>query len=355
MCDKTATCRDAMTATMDVRSSTSLEFSEAELKIEDIMSETIVSAAPDETVLSAARRMAKHNISCIVVTTADGPVGILTERDALRGVAGGYEDFLTAMVSEKMSSPVIAVSPDLPALDASALMESKRIKRLLVVRDDQLVGVVTQTDITRGLISMSPFKNISDLMSTEVVTVTATTTITEAAQLMASWNISCVVLMHRHEAAGIVTEKDILQRVVAGTEDPTATPVAEIMSFPVATVPPTYSVMSATRMMDSMHIHRLVVAQDGEVQGIVTQTDIIAAVRRKLEAARAARVQRQSERNRLSDTAMDALESIQALLKAAQSSDGVASATGARDATFTNLQTQLDQLQDSLESLAKII
>jgi CBS domain-containing protein len=335
-----------------MRSSASLEFGDAELKIEDIMSETIVSAAPDETVLSAARRMAKHNISCIVVTTADGPVGILTERDALRGVAGGYEDFLTAIVSEKMSSPVITVSPDLPALDASALMESKGIKRLLVVRNEQLVGVVTQTDITRGLISMSPFKNISDLMSTEVVTVNATTTITEAAQLMASRNISCVVLMHRQEAAGIVTEKDVLQRVVAGTEDPTTTPVAEIMSFPVATVPPTYSVMSATRMMDSMHIHRLVVAQDDEVQGIVTQTDIIGAVRRKLEEARAARVQRQSERSRLSESAMETLASIQGLVGAARIPGAGPAATAA---ILQDIEAHTSQLQDSLQSLARII
>jgi CBS domain-containing protein len=254
----------------DVRSPASLEFGNTELTIEDIMSEMIVSAAPDETIFSVARRMSEHNISCIIVMTGDAAAGVLTERDVLRSVASS-DDLHATTVSERMSSPVIAVAPDMSALEASALMESDGIKRLVVLRDQRLVGVVTQTDITRSLISMSAFRNIADLMTPDIVTIDATTTITEAAQVMASYNISCVVLMHHEEAAGIVTEKDILHRVVVCGGDATTIPAAEIMSFPVVTVPPSYSVMSATRMMDEMNIHRLVVGRQGEVRGIVTQ------------------------------------------------------------------------------------
>jgi CBS domain-containing protein len=354
MPDKTATFNGAASAATEMRSSASLEFGDAELRIADIMSEAIVSASPDETVLSVARTMTEHNISCIVVTTAEGAVGILTERDVLRGVANG-DDLLTAVVAEKMSSPVISVPPDLPALEASSLMESKGIKRLAVTRDQHLVGVVTQTDITRGLISMSPFRNIADLMTPEVVTVDARTTITEAAQVMASRNISCVVLMHREEPAGIVTEKDILQRVVACNEDATTTPVAEIMSFPVAMVPPTYSVMSATRMMDEMHIHRLVVGRAGQVHGIVTQTDIISAVRRKVEEARAARVRHKSEMGRRFDSAVKAVSEIQGLVRAARGSIGMPDDTGALEATLGALESEVSQLQESLETLADTI
>jgi CBS domain-containing protein len=231
-------------------------------------------------------------------------------------------------------------------------MELEGIKRLLVVRDGDLVGVVTQTDIARGLISMSSLKNIADLMTTDLVTVKATSTITEAAQLMTAHNISCVVLIHRGEAAGIVTEKDILQRVVAGYEDPATTPVAEVMSFPVITVPPTYSVMSATRMMDESHIHRLVVGRAGEVQGIVTQTDIIAAICRKVQEGRAARVRRQSERGRLSEAAMTTLASMQDRVRAARTRvEGQSDAA----AVFTDLEAQVAQLRVSLERLAKFV
>lgn len=355
MPDETATCDRALAAASEMRASTGLEFDDAELKIGDIMSETIVSAGPDETVISAARRMSRHNISCIVVTMAEGVVGILTERDVLRGVASGYDDFLAMTVAEKMSSPVITVPPDLSALEASKLMETKGIKRLIVTREQTPIGVVTQTDITRSLISMSPFKNIADLMTIDLVTVNAATTITEAAQLMAERNISCVVLMHRGEAAGIVTEKDVLQRVVACNEDPTTTPAAEIMSFPVVTIPPTYSVMSATRLMYGKHIHRLVVGHPGDVQGIVTQTDIIAAVRRKVEEARAARARRQSERGRLSDAALGTLASIQDLVREARTRAGGNGEAIRGDAILREIEAQVAELQGSLKSLARII
>jgi CBS domain-containing protein len=354
MPERSGRCASEVPVAAEMRSSAPLELGDTELTIEDIMSEAIVSAEPDETILAVARRMSEHNISCIVVTTGDKAVGVLTERDVLRGVAN-RDDLLTSTVSEKMSSPVVAVAPDMSALEASALMESKGIKRLAVTRDQHLVGVVTQTDITRGLISMSPFRNIADLMTADVVTIDATTTITEAAKMMAARNISCVVLMHRDEAAGIVTEKDILQRVVACNGDATTIPAAEIMSFPVVTVPPSYSVMSATRMMDDMHIHRLVIGRSGKVHGIVTQTDIISAVRRKVQEARALRLRHKSEIGCLADSAMGTLSSIQGLVGRARGRIGAEDEAAALSTTLEALETQVTQLHAGLESLAKTL
>jgi len=358
MRDRTESCEGVRTAIPTMRSPETPEFREAEVTVEDIMTEAIVSAAPEETVSSATQRMSDANISCIAVTDGERAVGILTERDVLKAVAAGYEEFAGATVAERMSSPVISVRPDLPALAASALMESRGIKRLLVVLGERLVGVVTQTNITQSLISMCRFKNIAELMTSEVVTVSATTTVTEAAQLMASRNISCVVLLHRGEAAGIVTEKDILQRVVACGEDPTTTPVAEIMSFPVVAVPATYSVISASRKMHEMHIHRLLVGNAAQVEGIVTQTDIIAAVRRNLEEAREARMCRQSEMNRLTDLATGKLLSIQDLAGGSRTpTDSLCPRPGAldRDPARAELQSLTSELQDILEKLTTMI
>jgi CBS domain containing-hemolysin-like protein len=63
-----------------------------------------------------------------------------------------------------------------------------------------------------------------------------------------------------------------------------------MMSFPLVAVPPSYSVLSAGKKMDTMHLHRLVVMKDNAVAGIVTQTDIARAVRGELE-----RLQREHE------------------------------------------------------------
>lgn len=352
----TDSCEGASTPTAEIESPDSLEFREAELTVEDIMTEAIVVAAPEETVLLATQRMSEHNISCIAVVDGERAVGILTERDVLRGVAAGCDEFVGATVGERMSSPVVVVPPDLSALEASTIMEWKGIKRLLVIRGERLLGVVTQTNITESLISMCRFRNVSELMTKKVVTVSATTTVTEAAQLMASCNISCVVLWHRDEAAGIVTEKDILRKVVACGGDPTM-PVAEIMSFPVVQVPPTYSVMSASRKMYEMHIHRLLVGSGKDMRGIITQTDIIAAVRRKLEEAREVRVRRQLEISRLLDVATKKLLSIQGLSEgsgALADSSPQRPPTLARSPAGEELQSLMSELQGSLERIMTI-
>jgi predicted transcriptional regulator len=304
-------------------------------------------------------------------------VGILTERDVLRGVATRCAEFVQATVAEEMSQPVITVGPDMTALAASELMTSKSIKRLLVVREEQPVGVVTQTDITSGLISMSPFRNIAELMTRELVTVNETATMAEAAQRMAAGNVSCVVVLRAGRAVGIATEKDILRRVALPHEDPETTPVVEIMSAPVATVSPDYSVMSASRVMDQMHIHRLLIGNTtDDIRGIVTQTDIIAAVRKKLEEARSARLQHESEMGQLANSAMSGLSSIQRLLRAAlchrghvgepavkMESTGSASSDRSavlkrgqdeaawHDSVLEELETQISKARDSLKQL----
>jgi CBS domain-containing protein len=213
-----------------------------------------------------------------------------------------------------MSRPVISVDPETTVLAASKLMGSKNIKRLLVSREQQPAGIVTQTDITSGLISMSPSRYVVDLMTREVVTIDETATMTEAAQIMAANGISCVVIQRAGKAAGIVTEKDIVQHVARSHGDPTSASVTEMMSFPIVTVPPSHSVMSASRMMDQFRIHRLLVGSTTDIQGIVTQTDVIAATQRKLEEARRARSQHHAEMGHLVIAALTNLSSIRNLL-----------------------------------------
>jgi signal-transduction protein with cAMP-binding, CBS, and nucleotidyltransferase domain len=114
--------------------------------------------------------------------------------------------------------------------------------------------------------------------------------------------------------AGILTEKDLLRRVVALHKDPAATHVADIMSFPIATVPSSFSVLSAGRKMDQMHLHRLVVMDEGRVCGIVTQTDIMRAVRHQLEKLQAERRVMTSELGALVQYVMSDLEKLKHFL-----------------------------------------
>jgi len=259
------------------------EANRRELTVRDVMSEDIVTAAADSTVFWAARTMSENHVSCLVIPGATGVAGILTEKDMLKTVAEPGVDFRRLKVADRMSSPVEVTPATVSVIEAGRIMEARNIKRLPVVEDGELLGLVTQTDITRALVSLSPLRSISDIMTRNVATVPAKATVAEAAQRMSDKGISCVVAMHRREVSGILTEKDLLKRVVALHKDPTHTRVADVMSFPIMSVPPTDSVITATRKMDQMRLHRLVVAEDNKVCGIVTQTDLMRVIRKELD------------------------------------------------------------------------
>jgi PAS domain S-box-containing protein len=270
----------------DVCSKDALTFSQNLLEVKDVMSKEVVIISPEETVFSAAKRMSEKNVSCLTVIEDGTVVGILTEKDLLNGVAEDDRDFGNIRVAERMSCPVHTASPDLSTLEASRIMGSHKIKRLPVLADKHLVGIVTQTDLTRALTSVCGLRDVAGIMSTDVASVGAEATVAEAAQIMSSRSISCIIVTDRNGVAGILTEKDLLKRVIALHKDPTRTRVKDVMSFPVTSIPPSYSVFSAGRTMDTKHVHRLAVMEGKKLHGIVAQTDVFRAAASKVQQKR---------------------------------------------------------------------
>jgi CBS domain-containing protein len=247
------------------------------------MTRDVVTARPDETVASVARKMSDNGISCVVVAEGHRIKGIFTERDLVRGIARDGEGDGHATMSQRMSSPVATIALDVPVVDAAELMESKAIKRVPVVSGGEMVGIVTQTDITRGLALLCPLRFVSDIMSGDVASVEATQTVAEAAQVMSERDISCLVAMRDGIAVGMLTEKDLAKYVIAAEHKPSETLVVDVMSFPVHWVPPSCSVLSANQKMSAMRLHRLLVMDGASLRGVVSQRDIMRAVRSEFE------------------------------------------------------------------------
>jgi CBS domain-containing protein len=259
------------------------------LRVADIMSKDVVTATLDDTVFSVAQKMSELRVSCVVITDQEQVVGILTEKDMLNSVALRDVEFRRLRVAERMSSPVDTIRADVSVFEADRLMDTLCIRRLPVLENGRLVGIVTQTDITRGLISLNSLRYVSDIMSRHIASVPSDATVVDAARLMSTSNISCLVVMHRQEVAGIITEKDLLKRVVALHRDPTQTRVADVMSCPVVSVPSSWSILSASKKMETLHFHRLLVMDDKTVCGILTQTDIMRAIRSAFDAVESQR------------------------------------------------------------------
>jgi CBS domain-containing protein len=118
-------------------------------KLRKIMIEKVVTIEPNATVKKAAELMNMHEIGCLVVVHCEKPVGILTERDMLKRIICKSKESETARVIDVMSKPLVAASPNMRAGDAAKLMFERNIKKLPVVENGRLVGLITLTDLLR--------------------------------------------------------------------------------------------------------------------------------------------------------------------------------------------------------------
>jgi CBS domain-containing protein len=120
------------------------------LKIENVMISDVITIEAEATVRQAVDLMNKHEIGClIVVDKEEKPIGILTERDLLRRVLAERKDPVRIKVSQVMSKPLVTVTPHMDLEAAARLMFERKIKKLPVVEDGRLVGLVTLTDMVR--------------------------------------------------------------------------------------------------------------------------------------------------------------------------------------------------------------
>jgi PAS domain S-box-containing protein len=100
---------------------------------------------------------------------------------------------------------------------------------------------------------------------------------------MAERNVSSIIIMDGDKSVGIFTEKDLFKRVIAQKKHPDHICVGKVMSSPVVSITPDCSVFTASRLMEKKHIRKLVVMEGKQLYGILSQTDIFAAVKQKLQ------------------------------------------------------------------------
>ncbi|RMG86295.1 MAG: CBS domain-containing protein [Chloroflexi bacterium] len=129
-------------------------------------------------------------------------------------------------VKEWMSTPVITVTPDTPISDAHKLMKEKGIRRLPVVEEERLVGIVTIGDIREASPSDATTLSIWELnylwaqltvgkvMTKKVYTVSPDTPIADAAKLMLDSKVSGLPVVDGNKLVGMLTESDIFRMVV---------------------------------------------------------------------------------------------------------------------------------------------
>jgi len=116
---------------------------------------------------------------------------------------------------------------------------------------------------------------LEDVMVEDVITVEEKATIKKAVELMNKHEIGCLIVVKSGKPAGIVTERDMLKRILLESKNPQKIKVNEIMSEPLIVGKPQMDIEDAVRLMFKRNIKKLPVADEGHLVGLVTLTDLV--------------------------------------------------------------------------------
>ena len=119
--------------------------------------------------------------------------------------------------------------------------------------------------------------HVADIYN-EIISIEGKATVSEAAQKMLDHKIGCIIITEDGHPVGIVTKTDLLGRVIVANKDPNNTEIGSIMSKPLITIPKEKPILDAIREMRSKNVSRLVVTDNGNLVGLVSETDLIKAV-----------------------------------------------------------------------------
>jgi CBS domain-containing protein len=122
--------------------------------VRDVMTKDIRVVRPDTSIKEVVATMNKFGIGSIIIVQGDRPVGIITERDILRRLVEPCLAPETLTARQIMTSPLLSISETASIEEAAKLMARKHIKRLPVMNNGKLVGIITYTDIVSKVPTM---------------------------------------------------------------------------------------------------------------------------------------------------------------------------------------------------------
>lgn len=122
-------------------------------------------------------------------------------------------------------------------------------------------------------------RTVESIMVRDVITFSRDTPVLEVAKRMVKEQISCVVVSDDKKPVGIVTERDLIDRVIVHKRDIEETKMEDIMTHPVMTITPDDEIVPVGESMKKKHVRRFPVVNDkGELVGLVTETDVLEGI-----------------------------------------------------------------------------
>lgn len=244
-----------------------------DLSISRIMQTGMLQCSPQTPLSEAASRMAERQCSSILVVDDGRPAGIWTEHDAL-AIDFSDKSEMRCPIGERMNSPVATIGAQETLGEAALSLKALGYRHLLVIDDDEPVGILSQTDIAlnQGLEPYLRLREVQAAMRTTPIALPGKTLLADAAVRMRSQANEAVVVFCGDEL-GILTERDLVRFIA---RHPGNTAIEELASQPLLTIDEDSPLLKARDMLLNHRVRHLAVLDgEGRIKGLLGFRDML--------------------------------------------------------------------------------
>ena len=250
-------------------------------KVSEIMTTNLTKAPVSSTIFEVMEMMVAEDVGRVIITDDDIPVGIFTEKDVLKRVVNAAVDARKTAIKKVMTAPARAVREEIHIVDAFGKMYRGKYRHLLVRgRRGKIVGIVSMRRILNLAVELgqglSETKTLAEIATPAIVLIDQSATVYETVDLMNTKSVSAVIVTAAGKPSGIFTERDVLKRVATKEINVRQTPIKQVMTAPVITMPRSALVGDVLVEMSRRDIRNMPVSgDDGEMTGIVSMPEIL--------------------------------------------------------------------------------
>jgi signal-transduction protein with cAMP-binding, CBS, and nucleotidyltransferase domain len=258
--------------------------------IEEFMQRDLELISETTSAIEAAAHMADKRIGCLVVqgkgSDADQQpiIGLLSETDLVRKVMATEQANATTPVGQIMSNQLQTIASHRSMLDASHVMEQQGVRHLCVADGEEIVGLISIRDLVRYFVYAESgpireldnvYRPLSVLMQTSIETIDSNLSVWHAAQQMAAKKVGALLVQQDGELKGIVTERDLVQKVLSQEKDANLLTVKAVMNHPLIDIDINRTIHDASDLMADKWIRHLPVTENRKIVGILSVRDLI--------------------------------------------------------------------------------
>jgi len=248
--------------------------------VSDLMSTPVHAAQPSDPVSHARKVMLRHKISRVLVVERGRALGIITKKDIGFRLRKNDPDWRhrkmdNVPLSQVMSTDLVSISPDSSIRDALVVLLSHNISGAPVIDQGMVLGMLTRTDILRSQLVEQLDKPVTDLMH-EPVHVTSHHSFAHVVDLIQS-GAGAVVVVDDGRAVGIITESD-LAFYEEDSEHAGSGTAGAVMRPILPSLPETARTKQAVEVMIKTASQSVIISGENGIKGIITRDDIIREV-----------------------------------------------------------------------------